>query len=184
MEGEQNRTRSAGTYEPSGSARTGRDPFDASSNGGDPLEDVPPQEALKSAGRYLGELKAYAGNYLAAKLDGMKLSVKRLVIFAGLGVVGLIIAGGLLVTAAVLLLNGLANLLATVFSPPKPWFGQLIVGFVVIAGALAGTWLLLRRITNASKQATIQKYQAMHDQQRREYGHDVSERSRQTTRSS
>ena len=181
MEGEQNRTRAnGGAREDYASTRSVRDPFAAGGGTYDPVEDLPPREALNSAGKYLGELKSYVGNLFSAKLDGIKLSVKRLVILAGLGIVGLIIGGSVLVTAAVLLLNGLANLLASVFDPPKPWFGQLIVGFIVLAGALGGTWFLLKRLTGASKAATVRKYQVMHEQQRREYGHDVTERSRQT----
>jgi hypothetical protein len=181
MEGEQYRSAAGGAQSrAAASDRFGPDAFGA--DGANP-HDLPPTEALKSAGRYFGELKAYAGDYLAAKLDGVKLSLKRAVIFAGLGLLGLVVGGGILVTAAVLLLSGLANLLASVFDPPKPWFGQLIVGFIVLAGAFIGTWLMLRRLTNASRKATLQKYQAMHEEQRREYGHDVAERSRQTARS-
>jgi len=180
MEGEQNRSGATGAGGDQASTRFGRDPFAAPGDSYEPVDDLPPREALNSAGKYLGELKAYAGNLVAAKLDGIKLSVKRLVIFAGLGIVGLIIGGTVLVTAAVLLLNGLANLVAAAFNPPKPWFGQLIVGFIVLAAALAGTWFVLKRLTGASKEQTVRKYQAMHEQQRREYGHDVTERSRQT----
>lgn len=179
MEGEQYRSAGGGAQQRAAADRFGRDAFGP--DGGNP-HDLPPAEALKAAGRYFSELKAYARDYVAAKVDGIKLSAKRAVIFAGLGVVGLIVGGAILVTAAVLLLAGLANLLASVFDPPKPWFGQLIVGFIVLAGALTGTWLVLRRLTNASKKATLQKYQAMHEQQRREYGHDVAERSRQSAR--
>jgi len=179
MEGEQDRSRPGGAYQSSGSGRFGADPFGA--NGGTGVDDVPPQDALKSAGRYLGELKAYAGNLLSAKADALKLTVKRLVIFAGLGIVGLIIGGAMLVTAAVLLLSGLANLLSAAFNPPKPWFGQLIVGFIVLAGTLVGTWLMLKKLTGASKSATVKKYEQLHEQQRREYGHDVAQRSRETS---
>jgi hypothetical protein len=181
MEGEQYRSAAGGAQQRAGgSDRFGRDAFGP--DGGDP-QDLPPAEALKAAGRYFGELKSYAGDYVAAKLDGIKLSAKRAVILAGLGLVGLIVGGSILVTAAVLLLTGLANLLASAFNPPKPWFGQLIVGFIVLAGAFTGTWLMLRKLTGASKKATLQKYQAMHEQQRRDYGHDVAERSRQATSS-
>src|SRR3954447_3649682 len=145
MEGEQDRSRRSGGSPSSGTGRFDPDPFGG--NGGTAVDDLPPKEALKSAGRYFGELKAYAGNLLSAKADALKLTVKRLVIFAGLGIVGLIIGGAILVTAAVLLLNGLANLLSAAFDPPKPWFGQLIVGFIVLASTLVGTWLMLKKLT-------------------------------------
>ena len=139
--------------------------------------DAPPTEALKAAGQFLSELKTYVGHYLAIKADGLKLSLKRLVLFIGLGLVGLVVGGGLLITAAVLLLMGIANGIGKLFEPDQPWVGQLVVGLLVLGGALLATWMALKKITNSSRAATVAKYERKHSEQRAQLGHDVVERA-------
>src|SRR5204863_5692107 len=74
-----------------------------------------PAEALKDFRKRLGELGEYVSYYFAAKSDAFKLSLKNAVVYAALGVVGLIAAGALLVTAVVLLCTGIAGGLGRLF---------------------------------------------------------------------
>src|SRR4051812_43566222 len=57
-------------------------------NGDDPIQN--PTDAFRDISQRIAELKAYAAYYLAAKMDGIKLSVRNVAIYAALGVVGLI----------------------------------------------------------------------------------------------
>src|SRR5438045_2468016 len=77
-----------------------------SDNGHD--EGSSPAEALKEVGTRLAEVKEFASYYLAAKLDGIKVSFRNLGIYAALGIVGLIAASAVITTSVVLLLVGLA----------------------------------------------------------------------------
>src|SRR4051794_4376294 len=82
------------------------------------FDDPPaPGDSLRSAGRHLSELKAYLGHFLSAKSDAMKLSLKRVVIFIGLGLAGLVVGGAMLAAAGVLLLSGLAHAIGAIFEP-------------------------------------------------------------------
>jgi hypothetical protein len=144
---------------------------------GAPASQTPPGESIRAAGLYLAELKTYLGHYLTAKSDAFKLSFKRAAIFAGLGLVALVVAGGLLITAAALLLIGVASAIGALFEPDRPWVGQLIVGGVVLFGAAGATWFMLGKITARSREMTVTKYELKHNQQRAQFGHDVAERS-------
>jgi len=139
----------------------------------------PPGEALKQVGLHLAELKEYAGLYVTAKLDSLKLTVRNAVLYLALGIVGAIAGLGLLITAAALLLTGLAGGVAKMFDPVQPWAGALIVGFVVLAGAFGGVFFVMKRMTGSSRKQTIQKYEDRKRDQRNRYGHDVQERARE-----
>ena len=68
----------------------------------------PAKRAFHEVPIYIAELKSHAAYLLSAKVDAAKASVRRLVMLAVLGVVGLLVAGGLLFSAAFLTLSGLA----------------------------------------------------------------------------
>src|SRR5688500_14310708 len=81
-------------------------------NGHDPAaaDDGPsPAEAVKEAASRFAELKEYAGYYAAAKWDGIKVSLRNVLIYAALGIVGGIAAIGFIIAAVVMLLNGLSG---------------------------------------------------------------------------
>lgn len=140
--------------------------------------DAPPR-AFMDVGVRLAELKDYAGYFASAKLDAFKLTVRNVALYAVLGLVAVIAGVGLLVTAAALLLTGLAGAVGAMFSPDRPWAGALIVGFVVLIGAVTGVLLLKRRLTGASRRRTVEKYEKLKQDERARYGHDVQECARE-----
>src|SRR5947208_14581835 len=93
-------------------------------------------EAWRSVVDKLGELGEYAGHYLAAKSDAFKLTMRNVAVMAALGIIGLIAAGGLVVTAVVLLCVGIAHGIAALLGG-RMWAGELITG-VLLLGLLAG----------------------------------------------
>jgi hypothetical protein len=141
--------------------------------------EAPPGEAFKRAAGNFAELKDYLGYFVAAKLDGIKLSFRNLGLYAVLGVLALIAGGAIIVTAAVLLLTGLAGAIGAIFDPDKPWVGQIVVGLLVLGGLAGGTIMFLKKFTKASRERTVKKYESRQRQQRVDYGHDVAERGRQ-----
>src|SRR5947209_381968 len=65
----------------------------ASSSGGDGTHaENPATSAAKSIPKYLAELKAYATYFLSAKVDGFKATARTIVVYAALGVIGLLVA--------------------------------------------------------------------------------------------
>src|SRR5215208_4014176 len=78
-------------------------------------DDEAPTEAFRAVGARFGELAEYISYFIAAKTDGLKLSVRNMVVMAVLGVVVLIAAGALVVSAVVLLCWGIAMGLSSLF---------------------------------------------------------------------
>jgi hypothetical protein len=144
--------------------------------------DRSPADAFKDVGQAFGELKEYASYYVAAKADSFKASFRNLGLYAALGIVGLLAGGAIIVTAAVQLLTGLAGAIGAIFEPDRPWVGNIVVGFLILAGIGVGTMLFLKKFTAASRERTVKKYESRQQQQRVQYGHDVRERARQAER--
>ncbi|HEV2295812.1 MAG TPA: DUF308 domain-containing protein [Tepidisphaeraceae bacterium] len=155
---------------------------------GDSWEDGPsdtersPADAFKDLGSHLGELKAYATYYLSAKADGIRVSVRNLGLYAVLGVVGLTAGGAAVVTATVLLLTGIAGAISAIFRsdftpPDRTWIGEITVGILILGGVAIGAILFMKKLTAASRERTVKKYESRQQQQRIKYGHDVHERA-------
>lgn len=131
--------------------------------------------AFRSALRHVAELREYAAYFLSAKVDSVKLSVRKVAIYAALGVVGLMAGGALVVSAIVLLCWGLAGAFAAIFG--VWWLGYIIMGVLLMVVLGAGIGLGLKRITGQWKRATEDKYEQRRERQQTEFGHNVHERA-------
>jgi len=139
--------------------------------------DETPREALSDAMMRFAELKAYFAQYIAARADGIKLSVRKVVLLAVMGVLGLLVGGAVLVTAAVIIVTGLAQLIGHLLGD-RLWAGNLIVGVLVLGLVGLMTWLVVRKMTQASHKATVNRYERRLKQQRVTLdGHDARQRS-------
>ena len=148
--------------------------------GGNGASGPSPAEALKNASARLGELKEYVSLLVAAKVDGVKLTLRKIVFYAILGVVAAVIGVAMLVTASVYVLSGLAGAIGELFPEPYEWWaGRLIVGILVVGGTLVGVMLLTKSLTGSSRKRTIEKYENLKRIERDVYGHDVAERARE-----
>jgi len=161
----------AGAYTRAG--ETTSDPRDASAAAPPPN---PATAAARAIPGYISELISYASYWLAAKIDSIKLGVRNAVIYAALGVVGLIAAGGMIVTGVVLLLVGLAHAISAALWHTE-WAGDLIVGALVLIVIFAGVYIGLNRFMGASRKKTEQKYEGKRIEQRVQHGRDVSDRA-------
>ncbi len=147
----------------------------ADANGRGEAQGPSPADALRQAGAAIGELKEYAAYYVATKLDGVKVTVRNLGVYAVLGIVGLIALSAVVTTAVVMLLVGLALAISDLFGDPreKLWIGALIVSLLVLGGLVAGVVYGMRKLTNTSRAALVKKYESRQREQRINYGHDV-----------
>jgi hypothetical protein len=139
--------------------------------------DTHPADALREASAHFAELKEYATYYVAAKVDGLKVTARNIGLYAALGLVGAIIGTGVLVTAGVMLLLGLAGAIGAIFEPDKPWVGHLAVSLLVIGGVVGGGLFVMKRLTRTSREKTTEKYELRRQQQRVQFGRDVHERA-------
>jgi hypothetical protein len=137
-------------------------------------------DAFKDAAARVGELKEYATYFVAAKLDGLKLTLRNVVLYAALGLVGAVVGATVLVTAGVYLLSGLAGAIGELFPEPyERWAGRLIVSLLVLGGVFGGVFFVMKRLTGSSRKRTIEKYENRKRDERALYGHDVTERARE-----
>jgi hypothetical protein len=132
-----------------------------------------PADAFKEAGKRFGELKEFASYYVGAKLDGIKVTVRNVGIYAALGIVGLIAASAVITTAVVLLLTGLAFAIGAIFEKDRPWVGAIVVGLLVLGGLAGGIIFGMKKLTNTFRKQLVQKYENRQRDQRTNFGEDV-----------
>ena len=139
----------------------------------DPAEGYDPLEDLKAVGTNAAELAAYAQQFVNAKIAGVLYGVRKLAILAVLGLVGGIAGASIIVTAAVLLVLGLSDIIATFLPEHFKWAGKVIVGLLVLGVTFGALWLLLRYSVKAGKDTALQQYRLALKKQRLDFGHDA-----------
>src|SRR4029453_3013847 len=139
-----------------------------------------PAEALRRLQQQVGELQAYVTHFVSAKVDGFVLSARQLAIWAALGVVGLIAAVGLVVTAVVLVLVGAADGFAVLFGG-RWWLGALVVGGVTLVLLVLGIFIGIRILQKRGGPQKVQQYDERQLQQHATFGHSVADRATEET---
>ena len=99
--------------------------------------------------------------------------------WAVVGILGLIAASSVVVTAIVLLLTGLAGGLAAAFDG-ELWLGRVVVGFLLLVIIAIGTLVGLRMKQRKSRQNKVQQYAERQLQQRAAFGRNVADRAANT----
>src|SRR5258706_16297077 len=84
----------------------------------------PAAEAFHRIKGDINELKEYASYYVAAKVDGVKRTVRNIFLYAALGVVGLIAGGAIVATAAGVVIVGPPQGLSPLFCG-RVWLGAI-----------------------------------------------------------
>jgi hypothetical protein len=135
----------------------------------------PAVDAMGKISNSIGELKEYAGYLMAAKMDGIKMSIRNVGLYAGIGVVGLLVGGAILATAGVLLVVGIAQALGALFN--RMWLGNLVTAILILGLLGVGVWLMMSKLTKSWRNATWKKYEDRKREQRKNYGHDVHQRA-------
>jgi len=138
-----------------------------------------PEGTMREALARLRELQAYAQHYLAARVDLVKLSVRNAILWTVIGVIGLCIASTVLLTAAVLLVIGLAQAIAALCGG-RMWAGNLIVGGFILIATVVGAWVAIRAVTKSSRTRTVKRYERRLQQERVTLdGADAQQRSQE-----
>jgi hypothetical protein len=146
---------------------------------GDEAEEPPRNPASEAFGRIkcdIDELKEYASYYLAAKVDGLKRTAKTIGLYAVLGVIGLLVGGAIIATAAGLLIVGIADGLGRLFGG-RYWLGDLVTGLLVLGVIGGAVWFMMKKLTGSWRSQTIKKYEQRKQTQRVRFGHNVKDRA-------
>ena len=128
-----------------------------------------PAAGIHYAFEQLAEARDYIGFYLRTRAELLKLTVRRFVVLAVLGVIAGIFALALLVTATVLLCRGIAEGLTHLFGG-RVWAGDLVAGgglLLVIGAAIYGTIFTL---SHSWKKRTFSAFAEQKRQERRGSG--------------
>jgi len=139
-------------------------------------EELPP-DPIPPIMAHLAELREYLSHYVGVTRDQFKLSLRNLVLYVLLGLLGAVAGIAILVTAAVVLLQGCVHGLEALLGG-RLWAAQLIVGAVVLTAAGIAAWRFAVRFTESSRKSMVEKYEQRHQAQRNRFGHDVQERAR------
>ena len=142
----------------------------------EPQEHAAPQEAMRDAVSKFAELRAYAQQYFSAQSDLAKLKARNIAIFAGLGVVGLIVASATLVIALVMTLSGIAGAIAAL-AGGRMWVGNLVIGLLILGIFVGGAIFGLGLVKKASLKSTMKKYERTQKQQRDTFGRSSRDRT-------
>ncbi len=155
------------TYDDSPDPESGssESPFDEQHTQGGP-------EALRRLQAQLGDLGDYARLYFAARKDAVLASVRKLALWAMAGIVGFAILCTMLITATVLGMLGLAQIVGIGLGD-RPWAGYLIVGFGLLMLVAAGLTISIRLLQRRFRKQTVNKYAKRHPTQQARPGHDV-----------
>jgi len=135
-----------------------------------------PPEALRRLQQQIEELQAYFTHFVSAKVDSFRLSSRQLVLWAALGIIGLIALIGLVVTAIVLLLSGAAAGLGLLFGG-QLWLGQVVIGGGLLLLLALGVLIGMRTWQHRSRQQKVQQYDERQLQQHAAFGRSVADRA-------
>lgn len=135
-----------------------------------------PAKLLADAKAAFAEFREYAGYLVSLKLDSGKLMVKKLGLFAVLGLAGLAIASAMLATGAALLMIGLAGLIGYIFD--SFFLGATILGVLLFVLLGIGGWLGYRMVTTGAMKSLRKKYAERRERQKQMFGHDIREVAR------
>jgi hypothetical protein len=136
-------------------------------------------QAWRQVAVQLGQIRAFAGHFLEAKMDAIRLSIRQMVIFAALGIVGLVALSAIAVMMVVFLFQGIAGGFAELFNG-RLWLGELVTMGIFALALTAAVSMSLGAIRNASRRRTVEKYESRQSQQRVSFGTDVHEQATRT----
>ena len=97
-------------------------------------------DALADAVERLGEAREYIAHLIAAEIERIKFRLRKAAIWTIAGLTALVLLLAILMAAAGLLLNGLAQLVGSLLGD-RPWLGAVIVGGgALLLGVLLLAW--------------------------------------------
>lgn len=158
--------------ESTGPPRSGREA--APQSGDRPAPPEHPGEAIREAFSKLAEVREFAAYYIAVRIDSLKLTVRNIGIYAGLGIIGLIAGAAVVVVSVALLMTGIAGAWGALFNG-RVWLGDIITGVIFLAIVALGVMVGMRVLTGMFKTRTVYKYEERLRRERERFGRSVKD---------
>ena len=134
-------------------------------------------QSVRSAFANLQEVKSYFSQFLSAKVDSTKASLRLVILYTFISVFGVMVATTITVTATVLLVLGFAGGLAAWLG--RVWLANLLVGLIFIIGVAVVMAMIYPMLAGRLRRKTVRRYQAINRHQQMEFGHHASARAAQ-----
>ncbi len=131
-------------------------------------------EAVHRLQAQLEELGEHARMYVQARKDAMLATSRKLVLWALAGIIGFAVLCTMLITATVLGMTGLAQVIGVGLGD-RAWAGNLIAGFGLLLLVAVGLVVSIRLVQSRFHKQTVKKYAQRHQAQRSRFGHDVGQ---------
>jgi hypothetical protein len=129
-------------------------------------------DALNEALRHASEAREYFLHWLAAEADRLKLRLRHWAIWAIVGLTGLAILLAIVMTAAGLLLIGIAELIGSLLGE-RPWLGAIITGAGLLLIAALAVGIGLWSWNASAFEAVRHRFAARRRLQRAKFGRSV-----------
>ena len=129
-------------------------------------------DALADALQRVAEAREYVVHLAAVEIERLKLRFRRAAVWAIAGITALVLLLAVLVAAAGLMLEGLAELIGSLLGN-RPWLGAVVVGSGVLLLAVAAvTWALWSWQASAYD-AARERFAARRRRQKARFGRSV-----------
>jgi uncharacterized membrane protein len=143
-----------------------------------PGDDGAPQsteQAIDAVFKHVAEVRDYALLYVETRKDQVKVVLFKVLLYAVLGMLALVVGAGVLAVSVVLLLQGVAGGLARLLGD-RAWAGNLITGGGVLLFLVLAIYFGVRGATRSSRRRLGEKYDRRQEELRRRFGREASPR--------
>lgn len=139
-------------------------------------EDKPPSaDPLAAIRERVAEMLDYFLYYLSARIDSVKLAIKKRIFMAVMMAVAALAGAGAIITAVVLLCEGICDGLTELLG--RRWASELITGCLLVIVGGAGAYVTLRHLARRSHAKIVAKYEAMQKRQEDRFGRAAEKKS-------
>jgi hypothetical protein len=136
-------------------------------------DERPPVSPLGDLHVKLAELLDYFLYYITASIDSLKFAIKRRIFVAWVIAVAVLAGAGVVVTAVVLLCEGICDGLSELLG--RRWAGELATGILLIIIVAGVAYFALRQLARRLHRKMSAKYEAIHARQRERFGRDAAQ---------
>jgi len=167
----------ATTPDPATTSAPGKDQAEGGSQPDQsPPSDAPsPEEIFASLRSRVEEFSDYAVYYLLSKIDAIKFAIARRIMVASFIAIGVLAAAGAIVTAVVLVCEGICDGLSELLG--RRWAGELATGAVLLGGVVVLGWIAVRKFAGRPHLSSVKRFEYLRRRQKERRGRDVDDRN-------